>query len=229
MLYPQLIVAQSTVKYLSKTLLTLILFGLAPTLYAAENNGEALDIIQPAKDYWDLPTRQIDQVSDLSELQQVADIEIFYWYGCEPCMKVEQRLSEYLAAYPEVTVKRTPLVALSSWRAQAYVQPLIEQLEGKVQTPSNMDIYQQCLEDCTFFESFESTKSWLKAKYQINKLPLIDEAKIWKAEKKYRERADSFSISQVPTIIIKEQFVTDANSAKTTDRLIRIVDYLLNQ
>lgn len=215
-------------KALSTSLFLGILLVFIQPVYAAENR-QVGDMIRPMQDYWQLPPRQIDAVSDLSQLQKVADIEIFYWYGCEACMKVERKLDAYLAEHPEITIKRTPLVATARWRAQAYVQPLIEQLEGKVQTPSRYDIYQQCLEDCSFFESYESTRSWLKAKYQINKLPFVDEPKIWQSEKKFRERADSFSISQVPTIIIKEQFVTDANTAKTTERLVEIVDYLLNQ
>ena len=196
---------------------------------AAENLGNSTEIIRPAIDYRLVPPRQIDQVTDLTQLQKVADIEIFYWYGCADCLKVENQLDEYLAKFPELTVKRTPLVAFPAWRAQAYLQPLLAQLEGKVQTPSKQEIYRQCIEDCSFFESYESTLAWLKAKYQINQMPTINEAEIWRAEKKFRERAESFSISQVPTIIIKEQYITDANAAKTTQRLIAIVDHLLNQ
>lgn len=197
------------------------------SLSAAEARTDAS--VQTKLDYDLLPSRQIDDVSDLEALQQVADIEIFYWYGCAACLKVEKRLNEYLANYPELNVRRTPLVAYVDWRPQAYIQPLLEQLEGKVQTPSVEEIYQQCLEDCTFFESYESTLAWLKARYQINEMPVIDEPKIWAAEKMYRQRAKTFSISQVPTIIIKEQYVTDANRAKSTERLIQIVDHLLNR
>ena len=180
-------------------------------------------------DYRLVQSKAIDTSDELDQLNQVADLEVFYWYACHACYQVEQALVEYLAGREEHQVVRTPLVAHLSWRQHAYLQPLAEQLKNHIVVPSEFDIYQACLEDCTSFKSFDSSKSWFLEKAQVEELPYIDEAMIWQAEKNYRKRADSFSISQVPTIIIRETYAVDANSAKSVERLIKIVHYLLTE
>ncbi len=175
------------------------------------------------KDFWLLP----QNAEATLQLQSGADLEIFYWYGCQVCQQVEQKLRDYVNAHPELTVQRTPLVAFVSWRPQAYIQPMWEQWKESIPLPDQNTIYNQCITDCSVFSTFEDIKRWVKGQSQINELPTLDEAEIWKAEKNFRKRAESFSISQVPTIIVRGSYVVDANSAKTLDRMMTLVDYLL--
>lgn len=180
-------------------------------------------------DYRQIETNILDSASDLTQLQQVADIEIFYWYGSTSCQRVEQALDEYLQANPGLIVRRTPLAAHLEWRQQAYLQPMMEQLEQLIDLPGVEDIYQACIDDCSVFNTFESAKDWLGTMTSVSELPLLNEAQIWQAEKSYRKRAESYSITQVPTIIIRESYAIDANSAKSVARLIEIIDYLLTE
>ncbi|TQV89137.1 hypothetical protein [Aliikangiella coralliicola] len=192
------------------------------------NNDQPDNFIEGV-DYRLLQNASIDNAIELDQLQQVVDIEIFYWYGCEPCQQTEQALSEYLQTRSELTVRRTPLVAYLSWRPQAYLQPMLEQLEGSVQLPSQDELYRQCIEDCSVFSDLPASIEWIKQRYNINEMPRLDESKIWQTEKNYRKRANSFSISQVPTIIIRESYITDANSAKSLPRLMAIIEHLLGK
>jgi len=181
------------------------------------------------QDYFKVVNKSLDIGSELDQLAAVADIEFYYWYGCQPCLQVENALSDYLQSNPQITMVRTPLVARLSWREQAYLQPMMEQLSPQLSLPTPQDIYASCIQDCSVFRDFESSKAWFRAQLEVDELPFIDEPQIWQAEKNYRKRADSFSISQVPTIIIRETYRVDANSAKNVTRMIEIVDYLLNQ
>lgn len=181
------------------------------------------------QDYFKVVNKSLNVGSELDQLDQVADIELFYWYGCEPCARVELALNEYLQQNPQLTLIRTPLVAHLSWREQAYLQPLMAQLGESELLPTPQMIYETCLADCSVFASYEESKAWFKVQLDVPELPFIDEPQIWQAEKNYRKRADSFSISQVPTIIIRESYRVDANSAKSVTRMIEIVDFLLNQ
>ena len=45
----------------------------------------------------------------------------------------------------------------------------------------------------------------------------------------FKKHAESYSISQVPTIIIRESHAVDANLAKSVAQMINIVDYLLKE
>lgn len=188
---------------------------------------QAAPFFVEGEDFRRIDSSNLDVAVELEQLQQVADIEVFYWYGCEPCYQVEQALSEYLQGRPQIKIVRIPLVAHLKWRPQAYIQPLMEQLTGDLSLPSSSDIYQACLSDCSVFDSYPAIKQWLQQQSSLVEIPYIDEAQIWQAEKNYRKRADSFSISQVPTIIIREAYAVDANSAKSVSRMIDIIDYLL--
>gem|GEM_PF-2292194 len=217
---------------------------LAPTLLISNQtlnafqqpvNG-ALTEMKPnfvaGNDYKLIENNAFDVIDDLSQLQQVIDIEIFYWYGCDSCRKVEQELAEYLKDKPDLKVKRTPVVAYLSWRPQAYLQPIMEQLQildPLLILPSNDEIYQACIENCDLFSSFEKAKLWLQKRLKLSQLPSMDETAIWQTEKDQQKQADSYSISQVPTIIVNETAAVDANMAKSSERLIEIVDFLLKQ
>ena len=181
-------------------------------------------------DFRQVKASSLELITDLSQLDQVVDIEVYYWYGCKACYQLEVALEGYIQKHPQLKVRRVPLVAYTSWRSQAYLQPLMTELaNNNLEVVDKFDLYKACLQDCSQFSSFEASKDWLKAFKQINELPHINESEIWRKEKIYRNRADSFSISQVPTILIKERFAIDADSAKNVDRFIQIIDFLLTQ
>jgi hypothetical protein len=166
--------------------------------------------------------------TDLDQLESISNIEIFYWYGCESCYQVELALQQYLDRHPEVTLRRTPLIARPSWRFQANLQAIMDQLTGEAQTVPSNEIYQACLLDCQKFNSYDNNKAWLAESMQLSEFPVLDMSRLWDTEKNYQKRADLFSITQVPTIIINETFKIDANQAKTPARMVKIADHLLS-
>ena len=166
-------------------------------------------------------------LAQLSELEAISNVEIFYWYGCESCYQVEGAISDYLRLNPELTLKRTPLVIRPNWRPQAYIQPLMLQLSQMQNLPTSLDVYLQCLTDCDQLKDFDSIVDWFSGKMPEQTLPLINKDLIWQTEKNYQKRAEIFSISQVPTIIINETYKVDANQAQTAKRLVAIIDFLM--
>ncbi len=162
----------------------------------------------------------------LAELESISNIEIFYWYGCESCYQVEAAIAEYLQQNPAL-MRRTPLVMRTAWRQQAYIQPLMAQLTELQNLPTVVQIYQQCLIDCNRLKDFDAILDWFSENLPEQRLPLIDKEVIWQTEKNYQKRADLFSISQVPTIIINETYKIDANRAQTARRLVEIIDFLI--
>jgi hypothetical protein len=166
--------------------------------------------------------------TDLTQLESISNIEIFYWYGCESCYQFEAELQNYLALHPEVSVRRTPLIARPAWRFQANLQAIMQQLPAQAENLPVSDLYLACLQDCRVFSSFENNKAWLSEAMQLSEFPVLDMNRLWEVEKNYQKRADLFSITQVPTIIINETFKINANQAKTSARMITIADYLLS-
>ena len=168
-------------------------------------------------------------LAQLSELETISNIEIFYWYGCEPCYQVEAAILDYSRLNPELSLRRTPLVIRANWRPQAYIQPLMLQFSQEQNLPTHLDVYQQCLSDCNQLKDFDSILNWFSEKIPAQTLALINKDLIWQTEKNYQKRAEMFSISQVPTIIINETYKVDANQAQTAKRLVAIIDFLMTK
>lgn len=180
-------------------------------------------------DYQIIAKSDSQDIAQLSELETISNIEVFYWYGCEPCYQVEAAISDYLRLNPELSLRRTPLILRTSWRPQAYIQPLMSQLSQLSELPTFLDVYQQCLTDCNQLNDFDSILGWFSKKMPEQALPLINKGLIWQTEKNYKKRAELFSISQVPTIIINETYKVDANQAKSAKRLVAIIDFLITK
>lgn len=212
-----------------KAIAVFLVFLTGAQLVQAEPVIQPKQAFEPGVDYRKVKAKQLQNISDISQLQQLPDIEIFYWYGSAASLLVEQALDEYLTAHPQLIVRRTPLVAHLSWRPQAYLQPMLEQLVESSPAVKLMsirdDIYAACIDDCSLFASYELAKAWLQGK--VPAMPQLLEASIWQAENDYRKRAELFSINQVPTVLIREKYTVDANSAKSPERMISILDYLL--
>jgi len=185
------------------------------------------EVFVAGSDYRLVESASLDTVFELTQLQQVSDIELFYWYGCASCQQIEQALAEYLDKNPHLVFRRTPLVARINWRPQAYIQPILTQL-GETGVTQDQ-IYQQCVQDCNKLGDFESIKAWLANRAGLSELPLLNEAAIWQAEKSFRKRAAFYSVTHAPTILVRESFATDANMAGSATRLIKIIDYLIEK
>jgi len=206
--------------------LLLLIVGMQLTLKTTAEEQTAAFI--EGVDYSLIDKIETGQAAQLSELESINNIEIFYWYGCEPCYQVEAAIGDYLQQNPNLSLRRTPLIIRLKWRQQAYIQPLMQQLSQIENLPNIIQIYQQCLIDCELLSDFPSILNWFSSKIETP-LPTINESKIWQAEKNYRKRADLFSILQVPTIIINESYKIDANQAQTAKRLVEIIDFLLSK
>ena len=216
-------------KVLSFSPLQIAFFALAFMFSSLLYSEESKNIFELGVDYELISKGATVDVAQLSELESISNMEVFYWYGCESCYQVEAATLEFLKQKPEVTFRRTPLVIRPEWRQQAYVQAIMEQQSELEKRPSTIEIYQQCLQDCSVFKQFESSQQWLFNRIGNDDLLNIDQERIWQTEKNYQKRADLFSITQVPTIIINENYQVNANQAKTSKRLVEIIDFLLTK
>ncbi|MDQ7049919.1 MAG: hypothetical protein Q9M92_10410 [Enterobacterales bacterium] len=173
------------------------------------------------------PLQVATNIEQLDQLESVSHIELFYWIGCESCYQVEAELILYLNQHPEYTFRRTPLVARVEWRQQAYLQAIIQQIPDQTMGLDVLDLYRQCLTDCEAFTKVESSIEWLLKGTDLDSRPQIDYEKLWQQQKKYQKRADLFSITQVPTIIINETYQVNGSQAQSAKRMLQIIDYLL--
>ena len=173
------------------------------------------------------PQQLASDVDQLDQLESVSNIELFYWIGCESCYQVDAELALYLNQHPEFTFRRTPLVARVAWRQQAYLQAIIQQIPEHTAGLGMLELYRQCLTDCDVFTKVESSIEWLLKETDPDLRPQIDYEELWQQEKNYQKRADLFSITQVPTIIINETYQVSGSQAGTAERMLQIVDYLL--
>jgi hypothetical protein len=194
--------------------------GLVQLSFAQESNFPFAEGV----DYRLVTKAEGSEVAQLSELESLSNVEMFYWYGCESCYQVEAQLTSYLQQHSQYSYRRTPLVARAEWRQQAYLQAIREQIKEQA-----LHIYRQCLTDCSVFQQLESGKQWLFQEIDPSDKQVLNLDLLWQTEKNYRKRAELFSISQVPTIIINETYQVSADQAKTSKRMMEIVDFLLTK
>ncbi len=206
-----------------QTIAIIVISFFAHVAYAAEDNS----IFKVGSDYQLVEKIETQQHQQLSELETISNIEIFYWYGCESCFHVEAAILEFAQNNPELTIRRTPLIARPAWRQQAYIQALMSQLSETEELPSILEIYQQCLLDCAVLKNLDAIILWFTKRMPEQDFNLIEQKQIWSQEKIFKKRSKIFSITQVPTIIINERYKVDANQAKTAKRLVEIMEFLL--
>ena len=46
-------------------------------------------------DYFKVTAKKVDSTNQLDQLPQLADIEIFYWFGCRACYQAEQAIKQW--------------------------------------------------------------------------------------------------------------------------------------
>jgi len=162
-------------------------------------------------------------------LPAAADIEFFYWFGSASSLQLEYLLQSLQQQHPDWSLRRTPVIARPAWRAQSYFEPLFTLLAEHGTLPSRIEVYKQCLLDCSPFANFEGIKSWLMQHMQLEEWPLQDESIIWQQSRDNEARAKKLAIWQVPTIIVRGRYQLNAQQMRTPLRAQQLIEYLHQQ
>ena len=163
-----------------------------------------------------------------SQLSNTSFVKFYFWPGSESCYQLELALQQWQKQHPNIFIQRIPLVKRPQWRFLAKVWLTAQQHQQEEQKLLNglyKKIHQQSQQ---INELNQLTEMFLS----LNIDPLdfntrFNSTSINKQLKTLQDQATLFPIRGVPTIIIDNQWITDASMANTSAQIIKILEQLL--
>lgn len=181
-------------------------------------------------------TATFEAGKDFQELQAPSDaaknqVTEFFSYGCHYCFQLEPYVEKWVKSKGDsIQFKRIPVVFRPSWKtyAKAYYVASALDVESKI-TPELFNAIQKKRQDLNssgemvdFFVSQGVDKAQVTAAFAPS--PTMESLL-----KNGVEKMQAYRINGVPAFIVGGKYKTDLQMAKTPDRLIQILDYLLKK
>ena len=158
------------------------------------------------------------------------EVREFFWYGCPHCYQLDSYLETWLEKLPsDVDFIRTPAVMAKNWRAHAqafYVAKLLGQIET-----IHLPLMQALHRDKKDVFSRSALQQFF-AQYGIDPEQLdgvYDSHTVRREMLRARRLASQLKISAVPAMVINGKYFTDAKLANGFDRMLQVIDYLVNK
>jgi len=152
----------------------------------------------------------------------------FFWYGCGHCFKMESFLDSWLAQLPgDVGFIRRPGVLNKSWEVHgrgffvAQSQGLLEETHHALFNAIHLDKRNIVTKEA--LAEFYSDYGLDKDKF----LKMYNSFSVSSSVRESDALARAYRIQGVPTIIVNGKYVTSGKKARSYDRWLKIVDYLV--
>lgn len=167
------------------------------------------------------------QVAVEASAGQVEVLE-FFWYNCPHCNAFEPRLTAWLARLPQhVSFRRVPVAFRADFEPQQRLyyaleaMGLVERLHGKIfaaihgerqnlnTAPAIIDwVERQGVDRQKFTEQFNSFSATTKAN-------------------RAKRLQNQYRVAGVPSMGVAGRFYTDGEQARTMERMLQVVDFLV--
>lgn len=203
-------------KLISKALLSLVLVVVSVGAYA-ETFREGVDY------------KLLSTPIDVDNPKKI-EVREFFWFGCPHCFALEANLSDWKKNMPEgVEFIATPAPLNKSWVPHAhafYVANAIGKsdiinpaLFNKLHVEKKRIASQDQL--AGFFSQFDVTEE------EFNKL--YNSFSVRVAVRKAEALAKAYRLTGVPAIIVNGKYIVENRLAKTNERMMKIVNFLIEK
>ncbi|MCG8316354.1 MAG: thiol:disulfide interchange protein DsbA/DsbL [Pseudomonadales bacterium] len=203
-------------KLLSRSLLTVFLSVLSFAA-AAETFREGVDY---------------KMLSTPVEVDNPKNIEVreFFWFGCPHCFALEAQLSDWKKTMPEgVDFVATPAPLNKSWKPHAHAYYIAEAL-GKLDeiVPALFDVIHVDKKRVTSQDQLaEFFTQYGVSEDEFNKL--YNSFSVRVNVRKAEALAKTYRLTGVPAIIVNGKYLVENRTAKTNERMIEIVNFLIDK
>jgi thiol:disulfide interchange protein DsbA len=154
----------------------------------------------------------------------------FFWYSCPHCNAFEPALDAWIKRAPkDVVVKRVPVAFRDDFGPQQRLyyaleaMGLVDKLHAKVFYAIHVE-HQR-------LDRPEAIFDWV-AKQGVDKAKFMDQFNSFSAASKLRRATqlqDAYKVEGVPAMGIAGRFYTDGTLAKSMERVLYVVDYLVGE
>lgn len=156
-----------------------------------------------------------------------ADLVEFFWYRCPHCNRFEPLLREWLSAHPNVSFQRIPAIIRPSWAAEARIfyaaQVLgrLDELHQKVFAA----IHEQGLplEDEQAWLDWLAGQGLMRAEFEA----ALGSEQVHSAVAAAARATSMTPVIGVPTLLIKNQQLTDSELAGSQEAMLEVTAELL--
>ncbi|PIE40911.1 MAG: disulfide bond formation protein DsbA [Gammaproteobacteria bacterium] len=166
------------------------------------------------------------------EVENPGKIEVreFFWFGCPHCFALEATLSDWKQNLPEgVEFIATPAPLNSSWTPHAhafYIAKALgksEQIDAALFNKLHIEKQKIISQDqlAKFFTQFGVTEQ------EFNKL--YNSFSVRVAVRKAEALAKAYRLTGVPAIIVNGKYIVEVRLAKTNERMLKIVNFLIEK
>lgn len=184
--------------------------------------ANAAEIYKEGVDYDKIDTPVLTSNPDKIEVME------FFWYGCGHCFKMESYLDPWLARMPaDVIFTRRPGVLNKSWEVHgrgyfvAQSQNLLEKTHHALFNAIHLD--KKNIRTKEALADFYADYDLDREKF----LKMYDSFSVSSDIRESAAMARAFRIGGVPTIIVNGKYVTSGKKARSYDRWMDIIDYLV--
>lgn len=157
------------------------------------------------------------------------EVREFFWYGCPHCYKMESFLKPWLVNKPkDVEFIRTPGVLNRNWEVHARAFYAVQSL-GFLEKTHN-DLFDAIHNKKRKLDTQKALAEFYKG-YGVDTKTFNKKYKSFDVTTEIRQAdalARVYRLMGVPAVIINGKYVTNAKQAKSYERWMQVVDYLID-
>lgn len=152
----------------------------------------------------------------------------FFWYGCPHCYHFEPYISKWVKSHPaNVEFVRVPTVFREDWKVHARTYYALQDLGLSEKLHSK--IFNEIHKKMHRLNSLDEMADFL-ATQGVDKKVFTETYNSFSVDANMRKSQalqKAYDITGVPTVAIDGKYETDGSMAKSYDRMLKIMDYLV--
>ncbi len=158
-------------------------------------------------------------------------ITFYFWPGSASSYQLEHALQNWQKLNPNMEIQRIPLVTRPHWRLLAKAWLVAEAIDKTNSLAFLNDLYKTIHQDSQPISNIEELKQFFVSHDTdpLNFVTQFNSLAINQQLKSQQTAAALFPIIGVPTIIINNQWYSDASMVKTSAQLIDVINLLLSE
>jgi thiol:disulfide interchange protein DsbA len=154
----------------------------------------------------------------------------FFWYNCPHCNAFEPSLAAWVKALPkDVAFRRVPIAFREDFAPQQRLYFALEAMG--LLDKMHARVFAAIHDEKQALTTGEAITNWM-VKQGIDKVKFTEQFNSFSATTKAsraRQTQDAYQIEGVPALGVAGRFYTDGSMAKSMDRALSVVDFLVAQ
>jgi len=173
---------------------------------------------------------KLDQAAAVEAPAGKVEVVEFFWYSCPHCNAFEPALSQWVKKLPkDVVFRRVPIAFQSSFVPQQRLYYALEAM-GLVDK-LHANVFAAIHVEKQNLSKAEAIVEWV-AKQGVDKAKFVEQFNSFSVSTKAtraKQLQNAYRVEGVPAMGVAGRFYTDGSLAKSMDRTLQVVEFLISQ